>query len=98
MPRPGWSEKDERKYEHIKQSELERGRDEDTAEEIAARTVNRDRREEGRTENIRTQGTGNPNVTYDERTRDELENIAKERGLKGYSNKTKEELIRILRS
>ena len=98
MPRPGWSETDERKYEHIKQSELERGRDEDTAEEIAARTVNRDRREEGRTENTRTQGTGNPNLSYDERTRDELENIAKERGLKGYSNKTKEELIRILRS
>lgn len=98
MPRPGWSEKDERKYEHIKQSELERGRDEDTAEEIAARTVNRDRREEGRTENIRTEGTGNPNLPYDERTRDELENIAKERGVQGYSNKTKEELIRILRS
>lgn len=44
-----WSKKDERKYEHIKQSELERGESEERAEEIAARTVNKQRREEGRT-------------------------------------------------
>ncbi len=47
MPK-NWSEKDERQYEHIKQSELERGESEDRAEEIAARTVNKQRREEGR--------------------------------------------------
>jgi hypothetical protein len=55
-----WSNKDERKYEHIKESSLESGKSEDRAEEIAARTVNRDRREEGRTPNTTTQGTGNP--------------------------------------
>ena len=44
-----WSNKDERKYEHIKDSYEDRGKSEDTAEEIAARTVNKDRREEGRT-------------------------------------------------
>jgi hypothetical protein len=41
MPRGGgWTEKDDRMYEHVKQSELDRGRSEDRAEEIAARTVN----------------------------------------------------------
>jgi plasmid stabilization system protein ParE len=92
-----WSDKDERKYEHIKESELERGADEDRAQEIAARTVNKGRREEGRTPNQRTQGTGNPNRGYEGRTRDELYNIAKERDIKGRSRMSKEELIRALR-
>ena len=96
MPK-AWSNKDERQYEHVKESELERGHSEDEAEEIAARTVNKQRREEGRTENVRTQGTGNPNVSYEDRTKDELENIARERGLKGYSRMTKDELIEALR-
>lgn len=48
MPK-SWSNKDERKYEHIKEGYEKRGKGEDTAEEIAARTVNKDRREEGRT-------------------------------------------------
>jgi hypothetical protein len=48
MPR-GWSAKDERQFEHIKASEQRRGRPEDKAEEIAARTVNKQRRQEGRT-------------------------------------------------
>jgi hypothetical protein len=97
MPRRGWSEKDERMYEHVKDSELNRGTDEDTAEEIAARTVNKQRREEGRTPNERTQGTGNPRTDYDARTKDELENIARERGIKNYSRMTKAELIDALR-
>lgn len=94
---PNWSEKDERQYEHIKESELERGRDEDRAQEIAARTVNKGRREEGRTPNRTTQGTGNPNRDYETRTRDELYNIAKERNIRGRSSMSKEELIRALR-
>jgi hypothetical protein len=97
MPKRGWSEKDERMYDHIKDSELNRGEPEDTAQEIAARTVNKQRREEGRTENERTQGTGNPNTGYEARTRDELENIARERGIKNYSRMTKDELIDSLR-
>ena len=48
MPR-AWSNKDERQYEYIKESYEERGKSEDTAEEIAARTVNKQRSEEGRT-------------------------------------------------
>lgn len=42
MPR-AWSDKRERQYDHIKEGLLERGRDEDVAEEIAARTVNKER-------------------------------------------------------
>lgn len=48
MPK-SWSDKDERQYEHVKESYEERGKDEETAEEIAARTVNKQRKEEGRT-------------------------------------------------
>jgi hypothetical protein len=47
MPRNQWSAKRERQYEHIKESLKERGKDEDTAEEIAARTVNKDRAQHG---------------------------------------------------
>ena len=66
MPRV-WSDKDERQYEHIKDSSLERGVNEDKAEEIAARTVNKHRRVEGRTPNVRSQGTGNPNRALEQR-------------------------------
>jgi len=96
MPRR-WSNKDERMYEHIKEGERERGEGEDRAEEIAARTVNKQRREEGRTRNQRTGGTGNPRRGYEARTKDELENIARERGIRNYSRKTKDELIDELR-
>ena len=48
MPK-SWSNKDERQYEHIKESYEDRGKNEDTVEEIAARTVNKQRKEEGRT-------------------------------------------------
>lgn len=44
-----WSDKRERQYEHIKDSYQERGVSEDEAEERAARTVNKERREEGET-------------------------------------------------
>ena len=49
MPRNSWSRKRERQYEHIKKSELEQGRSKDRAEEIAARTVNKERAESGET-------------------------------------------------
>ncbi len=48
MPR-AWSEKRERQYEHIKDGLLERGEGEDVAEEIAARTVNKERARAGET-------------------------------------------------
>ncbi|MEV7614944.1 plasmid stabilization protein [Streptomyces sp. NPDC089799] len=46
MPR-GSSPKRERQYEHIKESALERGESTDRAEEIAARTVNKERARAG---------------------------------------------------
>lgn len=92
MPR-AWSGKDERMYEHIKEGALERGSDEERAEELAARTVNKRRREEGRTPNQRTQGTGNPNTPLEERSRDELYNLARELGVPGRSGMRKDELV-----
>ena len=91
-----WSDKDERQYQHVKQSEEERGADEARAEEIAARTVNKHRREEGRTPNKRTQGTGNPNRALSDLTRDELYNHAKEQGISGRSRMSKAELVSAL--
>jgi plasmid stabilization system protein ParE len=94
---PGWSDKDERQYEKIKESSLERGASEDRAQEIAARTVNKHRREEGRTPNERTQGTGNPNRSLEERTRDELYNLARDRGVSRRGHMTKSQLVEALR-
>jgi plasmid stabilization system protein ParE len=49
MPQDEWSDKRERQYEHIKESYKDRGVSTDEAEERAARTVNKERREEGET-------------------------------------------------
>jgi len=49
MSPKAWSKKDERQYEHVKESELEEGRSTKRAKEIAARTVNKQRSKEGRT-------------------------------------------------
>ena len=57
MPK-AWSKKRERQYEHIKQSELEQGRSSKRAEEIAAATVNKQRRKAGETKGGRRKGAG----------------------------------------
>ncbi len=44
-----WSNKDERQYEHIKESAAKKGRSSKTAKRIAAATVNKQRSSEGRT-------------------------------------------------
>jgi hypothetical protein len=49
MPQQAWSNKRERQYEHIKSNLKERGRSEDTAERIAAATVNQTRTAKGET-------------------------------------------------
>jgi hypothetical protein len=89
--------KDERMYEHIKESSEDRGVPDDRAEEIAARTVNKRRRMEGRTPNRRTQGTGNPNRGLENRSRDEVYNRAREMHIQGRSKMTKAELIDAIR-
>ena len=93
---PSWSRKDERQYEHIKEGELERGESEKRAKEIAARTVNKQRRVEGRTPNRTTQGTGNPRTPLETRTRDELYNMAQELDIKGRSKMNKDDLVRAI--
>ena len=50
MPQQAWSKKRERQYEHIKEGLEDQGRSEDTAEEIAARTVNKERARAGEAE------------------------------------------------
>src|SRR5687767_90224 len=96
MPQKSWTNKDERMYKHIKESAQDDGKSESRAEEIAARTVNKYRREEGRTKNKRTSGTGNPNKPLSERTRDELYNLAQEANVKGRGKMTKRELVKAL--
>jgi hypothetical protein len=99
MPQKAWSDKDERMYEHIRDSAEESGKPADRAEEIAARTVNKQRREEGRTLSGRktTTGTGNPNRSLEERSKQELYNRARQLGIEGRSGMSKDELVRAIR-
>lgn len=93
MPR-AWTNKDERQYEHIKESQEERGVSEKRAKEIAGRTVNKRRRQEGRTPNKTTQGTGNPNKKLEDRTVEELRNLASEMKIEGRSKLNKQGLVK----
>ena len=49
MPQEAWSDKRERQYEHIKESEKKQGRSTKRAKEIAAATVNKPRAKSGET-------------------------------------------------
>ena len=53
MPQEAWSPKRERQYKHVKESLEERGQTEDKAEEIAARTVNKERARTGEAKSSR---------------------------------------------
>ena len=97
MPQKAWSEKRERQYQYIKEGLLDDGKAEDRAKEIAARTVNKQRRKEGATENKTTQGTGNPNKGLEDRTKDELYNRAQELNIDGRSKMSKKELVAAIR-
>ena len=105
MPPKAWSKKRERQYEHIKDSLEERGAGEDKAEEIAARTVNKERARAGEAktssrlsrEDIssgRRGGLRSGTRRDKGRTRDQLYNEAKERGIEGRSKMNKEQLQR----
>ena len=105
MPQQAWSAKRERQYEHIKSGLKESGTSEDKAQEIAARTVNKERARSGearessrlsrtdmsssRRGGLRS-GTSRPKG----RTRDQLYQEAKDRGIKGRSKMNKEQLQR----
>ncbi len=96
-----------RQYEHIKDSVRERGASEDTAEEIAARTVNKERARKGEAressklsrEDIssgRRGGIRSHRKSPRGRTRDQLYEEAKARKIRGRSKMTKAELQRAL--
>ena len=93
---PPWNAKDKRQYKKIKRSSIASGASEERSSEIAARTVNKRRRKEGRTPNKTTQGVGNPNMPLEERTVAELRNLAAERNIRGRSRMTKQELLQAL--
>lgn len=92
-----WSDKDERQYEKVKESAKDDGKSDERAKELAARVVNKQRRKEGRTPNSRTQGTGNPNKSLDQRSKDELYNRAKQMGISGRSSMSKKQLADAIR-
>ena len=99
MPQQAWSNKRERQYEHIKESARERGASTKRAKEIAARTVNKERREAGETRSHQrtTSGTGNPNRSLEERSKQELYNRARQLGIQGRSSMNKQQLVRAIR-
>jgi plasmid stabilization system protein ParE len=92
-----WTEKDERMYEHVRNDFEQRGKSNERAREAAARTVNRQRREEGRTPSQRSQGTGNPHEPLEARTFVELRNRARELHIAGRSTMNKDELVAAIR-
>ncbi len=104
MPQPGWSDKRERQYEHIRESLRERGRSEDKAEEIAARTVNKERARAG--EAVTASRTSLDDISSSRRgglrshsgsggrTYDQLYNEARDKGIDGRSPMSKAQLER----
>jgi hypothetical protein len=104
MPPGQWSAKRERQYDHIKQGLLERGDSEELAEEIAARTVNKERARAGEARTASRTSTNDissgrrgglrSHKGPGGRTRDQLYEEARRRGIRGRSRMTKEQLER----
>jgi hypothetical protein len=102
MPQQAWSDKRERQYAKVKESLEDQGRPEATAEEIAARTVNKERARSGEadqqsrssTDDISSGRRGGRRSGHGPggRTRDQLYNEAKRQGIKGRSKMTKAQL------
>ncbi|KQT89296.1 plasmid stabilization protein [Marmoricola sp. Leaf446] len=105
MPK-AWSDKRERQYEHIKEGLEERGKDESTAEEIAARTVNKERARAGEseeasrtsTEDISSGRRGGLRSHSGEggRTKAQLYEEARKKNVEGRSGMSKAELEKAL--
>jgi len=104
MPQKAWSPKRERQYEHIKAGLKDRGESEDTAEEIAARTVNKERARAGEAKEASRTSTDDISSSRrgglrshrgpGGRTRDQLYNEAREKNVHGRSKMNKAELER----
>ena len=101
MPK-AWNAKRERQYEHIKEGLEDQGRSEDTAEEIAARTVNKERARAGKAEqkskssvddiSSSRRGGLRSHKGSGGRTRDQLYEEAKKKNIKGRSSMNKDQL------
>jgi hypothetical protein len=104
MPQQAWSDKRERQYEHIKAGLKKQGRSEDTAEEIAARTVNKERARSGEARQASTTSTRDISSGRrgglrshrgpGGRTKAQLYEEAKRKGVRGRSRMTKAQLAR----
>ena len=104
VPQQAWSKKRERQYEHIKEGLDDRGRGEDEAEEIAARTVNKERARSGESEEASRTSTDDISSSRrgglrshrgsGGRTKAQLYQEAKDKNVKGRSSMTKAELER----
>ena len=104
MPQRAWSNERERQYEHIKEGLTERGRDEDVAEEIAARTVNKERARAGEsqqasktsTEDISSSRRGGlrSHSGAAGRTKTQLYAEAQKKKIKGRASMTRDQLER----
>jgi plasmid stabilization system protein ParE len=95
MPPQSWSKKRERQYEHIKEGLLERNETEATAEEIAARTVNKERARAGEARTASRSSTDDiSSGRRGGRTKEQLYNEARRRNIKGRSKMTKAQLER----
>jgi hypothetical protein len=104
VPQQAWSDKRERQYEHVKEGLQARGRQGGVAEEIAARTVNKERARAG--ESRRRSKSSTQDISSGRRgglrshrgsagrTFDQLYNEARQQGVKGRSKMTKAELAR----
>jgi hypothetical protein len=102
MPQKAWSPNRERQYEHIRESQEERGVPERTAKQIAARTVNKERARAGdrvkpavrRPTTFLHAGAGGLRSHHGKggRTRDQLYQEAKRRGIRGHSTRSKRQL------
>lgn len=104
MPQRAWSNKRERQYEHIRDSLEDRGRSEDVAEEIAARTVNKERARSGEAKKASRTSTSDISSSRrgglrshrgpGGRTRDQLYEEARRKNIAGRSKMTKAQLER----
>lgn len=105
MPQQAWSAKRERQYEHIKQGLKKRGQGEDKAEEIAARTVNKERARSGEAKTAsrtsvkdissgRRGGLRSHRKGPRGRTKEQLYEEAKDKGIEGRSGMNKAQLQR----
>lgn len=104
MPQQAWSKKRERQYEHIKEGLEDQGRSEDTAEEIAARTVNKERARSGEAKQASRTSTQDMSSSKrggkrshsgsQGRTKEQLYAEAKKKNIQGRSSMNKAQLAR----